>query len=137
MFINSNLDIDLLSIVNDNKSEKVCSLCKNTDKSNENPKTVVDESVKSEKFNDSDTNNLSLDQNLMKRFYVSDVSHKNLSKLSVDKIQKLLLEVQTINKKMISDDLIKSIKSLDSSIEFEEDSQFFLLEKIDLTTEIE
>ena len=32
---------------------------------------------------------------------------------------------------MISDDLIKSIKSLDSSIEFEEDSQFFLLEKID------
>ena len=30
---------------------------------------------------------------------------------------------------MISDNLIKSIKSLDSSIEFEEDSQFFLLEK--------
>ena len=35
MFINSNLDINSLSIVNDNKSEKVCSLCKNIDKSNE------------------------------------------------------------------------------------------------------
>ena len=104
-FINSNLDINLLSIVNDNKSEKVCSLCKNIGKSNENPITVVDESVKFEKFNESDTNNLSLDQNLMKRFHVSDVSHKNLSKLSVNKIQKLLLEVQTINKKMLSDDL--------------------------------
>jgi len=105
VFVNSNLDIDSLSIVNDNKLKKVCSLCKNINKSNENPKTVVDESVKFEKFNKSDMNNLFLDQNFMKRFHVFDVSHKNLSKLSVSKIQKLLLEVQTINKKMISDDL--------------------------------
>ena len=106
--MNSNLDIDSLSIVDDNKSDKSkkpCPLCKNVDKSNKNLKTIADESIKFEKFNEFDTNTLSLDQNLMKRFYVSDVSHKNLSKLSVDKIQKLLLKVQTINKKMISDDL--------------------------------
>ena len=38
MFVNSNLDINSLSIVNDNKSIKVCSLCKNIDKSTENLK---------------------------------------------------------------------------------------------------
>ena len=61
VFVNSNLDIDSLSIVNDNKLKKVCSLCKNINKSNENPKTVVDESVKFEKFNKSDMNSWTWD----------------------------------------------------------------------------
>ena len=71
VFVNSNLDIDSLSIVNDNKLKKVCSLCKNINKSNENPKTVVDESVKFEKFNKSDMNNLFLDKNFHIKHYFS------------------------------------------------------------------
>ena len=57
--------VELKNYKLDNKLKKVCSLCKNINKSNENPKTVVDESVKFEKFNKSDMNNLFLDQNFV------------------------------------------------------------------------
>ena len=61
----------------------------------------TDTPIELEKFNNSSINNFSLEQDKMRHYYIADSSHKNLSKLSVNKLHKLLLEVQKVNKEMI------------------------------------
>ncbi len=103
-FINSNTDFNFSSVIND-VSDNKCLLCKPNSKTNELITLSSEISVKSENFIDSDVNDVSIENDLVKNYYIADPSHKKLSKLSVPRLHKLLSEVQTINKQMLSDNL--------------------------------
>tara|TARA_B100001750_G_scaffold247740_1_gene274609 strand:+ start:1367 stop:2308 length:942 start_codon:yes stop_codon:yes gene_type:complete len=104
-FVNSNTDFHSLSIIDSDKTDIACSLCKINTNSDEFIVKSTDTPIELEKFNNSSINNFSLEQDKMRHYYIADSSHKNLSKLSVNKLHKLLLEVQKVNKEMISDNL--------------------------------
>ncbi len=103
-FINSNSDFNPYPIIADN-SEKKCLLCKSNSKPDEIITLSSEITVKLENYAGSNADDISLDQNTMKNHFVADSSHQPLSKLSVSRLHKLLLEVQNINKQMLSDNL--------------------------------
>ena len=103
-FINSNSDFNSYSMINNN-TEKKCLLCKSNSKTNELITSSSEIPVKLENYADPNINDISLDQNTIKNFFVADSSHQTLSKLSVSRLHALLFEVQNINKQMLSDNL--------------------------------
>ena len=103
-FINSNSDFNPYSIINNN-TEKKCLLCKSNSKTNELITSSSEIPVKLENYADPNINDISLDQNTIKNFFVADSSHQTLSKLAVSRLHALFFEVQNINKQMLSDNL--------------------------------
>lgn len=104
VLVNSSVDVRS-SFLADDKSEKICNICKNSKTSSNYIITKSIESVKLEKFDSSEQDLFTIEQKNRTTFFITDSSHKKISKLTVNKLHKLLTLVQETTKEMISEDM--------------------------------